>query len=122
MQTGLYYYSLVHITGPDDVGHREGFSSAEYDASVTVADARLGQLFDLIDNHPELRNVTSIVMVADHGGEVPDLDHKVADAIENYKIPLAVWGPGIPRGIDAYDLYSNRFDPGDDRPDYNCSA
>ena len=119
MQTDRYNYSIVHIRDLDDVGHRDGFSSPEYDASVAVADARLGQLFNLIDNHPELRNVTSIVMVADHGGGVPELDHKVADAIENYKIPLAIWGPGIPGGIDAYDLYSNRFDPGDGRPDYN---
>jgi hypothetical protein len=119
MQTDPYNYSLIHITDPDSAGHRHGFSSADYDASVAVADAYLGRLFDLIDRHAELRNKTSIVMVSDHGGGVPDNDHTVADAIENYKIPLAIWGSGIPAGVDAYDLFSNRFDPGDGRPDYD---
>lgn len=120
MQTDPYNYSLVHITDPDTAGHANGFSSAEYGVAVAAADTYLGRIFGLIDSHPELMDHAAIVMVSDHGGGVPESSHTDASALPNYKIPMAVWGPGIPAAADLYDLYANRFDPGDARPDYDA--
>jgi len=119
MQTDPYGYSFVHIVDPDSAGHSNGFSSPEYDMAVADVDAYLGRLFDLIDNQSELLNQTAIVLAGDHGGGVPSRSHTDPTAIEHYQVPMAVWGPGVPGGVDLYDLFSNRFDPGLGRPDYD---
>ena len=38
---------------------------------------------------------------------------------EDYTIPFMAWGPGIPAGANAYDVFPTRHDPGTGRPDYN---
>ena len=106
-------YTLLHIIEPDTAGHMAGWESTVYADSVAVADARLGQLFTLIETTPALQGNTAMVIVADHGGGVgaprtgggpggpgggftfpPDRMHDDPGAPVNYTVPFFVWGGG----------------------------
>jgi hypothetical protein len=58
-------------------------------------------------------------VTSDHGGTTRN-DHNDPKRPETYRIPLFVWGPGIPAGADLYSLLSNRGDPGTNWLDYTA--
>lgn len=108
-------YTFLHLCDPDYAGHGKGWSSSQYKNAVRGADAQLGILLATLDAKPELRATTALVLTADHGGGTPDYTHLDAAVLTNITIPLLIWGPGIPAGVDAHALFSNRTDPGPDR-------
>jgi hypothetical protein len=59
-----------------------------------------------------------VILTTDHGG-TGDTHTDPQDA-GSYTIPTFLWGPGIPAGVDFYSILTNRYDPGEDRPDYNA--
>lgn len=108
-------YTFLHLCDADYAGHANGWSSGQYKNAVRGADAQLGILLATLDAKPELRATTALILTADHGGGTPDYTHLDAEAITNITIPVMIWGPGIPAGVDAHSLFSNRTDPGPER-------
>jgi hypothetical protein len=126
MTTDPHDYSFLHITEPDSAGHFFGWTSATYATSLVTVDSRLGQLLTMIDTNPTLNDHTALVISADHGGGGDpvggpiggDMGHFNADDVRNYTIPFFVWGSDLSAG-NIYDVLSNRFDPADERPNYD---
>lgn len=103
-------YTFLHVRDPDWRGHVYGWSvrtGSRYLRAVQAADARLGQLFDLVETDPRLRGRTVLLVTADHGGS-GRLHY--AERTVNYTIPFYVWGPGIAPG-DLYARNPDRADP-----------
>jgi hypothetical protein len=138
-------YTFLHLVEPDGAGHMAGWASAPYNESIATVDSRLGQVFDLLEGSPALRDHTALVVTADHGGGAAaprrpggpgggwggwpggggftmptDRGHDDSTAMVNYTIPFFVWGAGLAAGSDLYDALVNRFDPVDARPDYDA--
>ncbi len=84
-------------------------------------DAQLGRVLAWLDEHPERRARTAIVLTADHGGGVPLKNHHgLGHLWTNYVIPFAVWTGDARWEGRLYDLAGDaRRDPGlwDPRPD-----
>ena len=104
MNKSMYNYAFLHVRNPDRAGHKDGGASSPfYSAEVAEADSYLGQVFDLIQNNPELRDNTAIVLTADHG--FADVgNHADKGMLENYRIPFCSWGPGVIAGADLIEL------------------
>jgi len=105
MNNSMYNYAFLHVRNPDRAGHKDsgGASSPLYSAEVAEADSYLGQVFDLIQNNPELRDNTAIVLTADHG--FADVgNHADKGMLENYRIPFCSWGPGVIAGADLIEM------------------
>ena len=109
--------TFLHLAGPDLVGHASGFLSAPYWAALERADAVLIDVLAHIDAHPRLRDTTSIILTADHGGA--GREHGSADLEANYRIPFVVWGGGVAEGDDLYALNPLRRDPAATQPSYD---
>jgi hypothetical protein len=130
MTVAPHNYTFLHITETDGAGHAAGWVSQRYNEAVATADARLGELFGLIDTSPALRDNTALIITTDHGGGVgrprggfggPNVRaHDDPEAAVNYTIPFFVWGAGLPAGSSLYDALTNRFDPADQRYDYDA--
>ena len=121
MNSNMYNYAFLHIRNPDRAGHKDsgGATSPFYSAEVAEADAYLGQVFDLVENNPELRGNTAIVLTADHG--FADVgNHADLAMLENYRIPFCTHGPGVIPGTDLIKFNSREnggvvIDPGTSR-------
>ena len=82
-----------------------------YLASISFADAQLGQILDALDKSPHAKN-TIIVLWSDHGWHLGEKDHWHKSTLweEATHIPFIVSGPGIPPGrcdrpVNLIDLY-----------------
>lgn len=122
MGSNPFHYSFLHYHDPDTVGHGSGWMTTNYLNSVKAVDARLGQVFNLIDTNPALAGNTAIIFSADHGGGAPFTSHDQAGAAVNYTIPFYVWGAGVTPG-DLYALNDGtRVDPGTGQPAYSATG
>lgn len=98
----LLFLQLDHV---DHAGHTFGHGSAEYFASVEVADKLLGQLMDALESDKILSD-TTILVTSDHGGV--NKGHGGATMPE-LEIPWILAGPGVARNkeittpINTYD-------------------
>ncbi|RYD36033.1 MAG: hypothetical protein EOP86_07040 [Verrucomicrobiaceae bacterium] len=108
-------YTFLHLCDPDYAGHGSGWSSQNWRTAVKGADTQLSLILAALDDRPVLKASTALILSADHGGGVPDYTHLDPEKIENITIPLIIWGAGIPAGVDAHTLFSNRTDPGPER-------
>src|SRR5262249_1267441 len=68
MKANPFQYSFVHFHDADSAGHAKGWGNDEYNAAVVAVDGYLGKLFELIANDPRLKDKTTIILSADHGG------------------------------------------------------
>lgn len=109
-------YTFMHVFDPDSAGHFSGWGSLDWVLSVKHADSLLGLILSALELRPTLKAATALVVTSDHGGGVPANSHGDPAAVENFTIPLMLWGPGVPAGADAYSLFANRRDPGATRP------
>lgn len=113
---------LAHFAEPDGAGHEHGWDlqpGSAYLAAVAEVDAALGRVLAWLDEHPERRARTAIILTADHGGGVPFKHHRSEPReLVNVRIPFLVWrGDGGARG-DLYALNGRtRRAPGDDDPE-----
>lgn len=112
-------YIFIHIAEPDLTGHGAGWGSTTWSNMVRLVDAQIGRIINAIDTNPALQNQTALIVTADHGGggTMPN-GHTDATHFLNYTIPFFLRAPGISGGMDLYDLFSNRADPGTNRTDY----
>jgi arylsulfatase A-like enzyme len=70
--------------------------AALYDGDVRTADARLGELLDLLEQH-DLADDTLVIVTSDHGeslGEEGRVDHQLGLMEELLRVPLVVRFPG----------------------------
>jgi hypothetical protein len=103
--------TFVHLGVADAAGHRHGFMSPAYLRAVRRADVLVGRLLATLRTH-HLDDVV-VVLTADHGGV--GRSHYDVDQLGDYRIPFAVWGPGVEHG-DLYDMNPTYRDPGRTRP------
>jgi arylsulfatase A-like enzyme len=83
---------------------------AEYDNSILYVDSLIGELFDYIK--AEEPN-TILIITADHGEEFFDhgsFEHGHTLYNELVRVPLVIWGPGVPVGevtgiTDSIDIF-----------------
>ena len=121
MKADPFQYSFVHFHDADSAGHDKGWGTDEYNAAVVAVDGYLGKLFELIANDPRLKDKTTIILSADHGGL--NRDHFDSRNPLDYTIPFYAWGAGVAKGKDLYALNTDsRHDPGTGRPDYTDGA
>jgi hypothetical protein len=105
-----FNYTFLHYRDPDSAGHRFGWGSSQWDASVQNVDGYLGDIFDLIENDPVLNGHTVVILTADHGGTGTGHGSETAPSV--YRIPVFVWGAGVDAGVDLYALNPiSRQDP-----------
>lgn len=103
-------FALLHFRDTDSVGHAYGWGSAQYLEALRLVDRLLGGLLDAMKVHPELAKAV-VILTTDHGGI--DTGHFDPGLLEVVQIPFYVWGPGIPGGVDLYELSGGtRTDPG----------
>jgi len=112
-------YAFLHYPEPDMVGHAHGYLGDEYRNSLKQVNGYLGELLALIETDAEWKDHTVIILSADHGGEPGTRSHPNFLHPYNYTIPFIVWGNGIAKGADLYELNkTTRTNPGEDRPAY----
>lgn len=112
-------FRLVHLSRPDAVGHAHGFMSEAYLDAVERTDEELGRIVNLIAGTDRLRRTTALIVTSDHGGRGDD-GHAQAGRLANYRVPFVVWGRGVARGADLYELNPGRADPGRRRPGWGA--
>ncbi len=117
MKSDPFQYSFLHFHDADTAGHAKTWGSPEYNEAVRAVDGYLGKIFDLVSSDERLKEKTTVILSADHGGT--GLDHGQSSNPLNYTIPFYVWGAGVAAGKDLYALNSStRVDPQSTRPDY----
>jgi hypothetical protein len=109
-------FAMLHLRGPDSVGHAQGYMSPAYVREVAATDRLIGRLLNAIAGRASLASSTVVVVTSDHGG----LGFSHADATKrvNYTIPFFVWGRGVAAGANLYALNPDRANPGTSRPTY----
>lgn len=112
-------FSFVHLGKPDQVGHDHGWMSPRYLRAVTQVDKLVGTILAQVESTPSLRNNTVIVLTADHGGIPGTRNHGTRTNRENYRVPFAFWGAGVPH-TDLYALNPDRANPGRTRPGFGA--
>lgn len=120
-------YTFVHFHDPDTAGHASTWDTSEpppsnYMNAVRSVDGYLGQLFNLIDGNAALKGRTTILLTADHGGELGTGNHFNQNSAEDYTIPFYAWGAGVGTG-DLYAMNAGRRgDPGLLQPSYTAAG
>jgi arylsulfatase A-like enzyme len=108
--------AMLHLRGPDSVGHARGYMSRAYLDEVAATDRLIGRLLTTISGNARLAASTVVVVTTDHGGV--GFSHANAGAAVNYTVPFFVWGRGVAAGADLYRLNPDRATPGTARPGY----
>jgi hypothetical protein len=85
-----------------------------------MLDTQLGRILDALQANPGVASQTVLMLLADHGGQGTGHFEEAVVAINT--IPFCLWGAGIPAGVDAYTLFSNRADPGAARPAFSDTS
>ncbi|KRF17660.1 hypothetical protein ASG90_04655 [Nocardioides sp. Soil797] len=111
-------FTFLHLSLPDAVGHAKGFMSKSYLRAVRSTDKRVGELIRTIRNHRRLREGMTVVLTADHGGPKGSGNHGDMTRRANYTVPFIMWGAGVTKGADLYDLNPGYRNPGKERPGY----
>jgi hypothetical protein len=102
--------TFLHISLPDVAGHEHGWMSPEYRKAVRQSDYLVGRVLGTISATAESLDHTLVIVTADHGGIGPS--HSERRKLANYRVPFLACGPGVPAGVDLYDLNPTYADPG----------
>jgi predicted AlkP superfamily pyrophosphatase or phosphodiesterase len=84
-------FTFIHLDHVDHAGHESGHGTAEYYASVAVADKLIGEVIVAIQE-AGMKQDTLLLVTADHGGK--GKGHGGATMAE-IEIPWIIAGPGI---------------------------
>lgn len=117
--TGKSEQLFEHIQGfrrfsPEDARHLGNL----YDAGVRQQDAELEKLFAALERAGLLAD-TLVVLTSDHGEEFLEhggVMHGLAQYEESVRVPLLLWGPGVPAdvrvpaGVSLVDLMPTALD------------
>jgi predicted AlkP superfamily pyrophosphatase or phosphodiesterase len=116
---GRYDFTFLHMAAPDVAGHGHGWLSRDYLDAVARSDRLVGTVLDRIRSDRALKRRTTVILTADHGGPVHRDRHRDPHLLANYRIPFLMWGRGVARGADLYELSPSLADPGDARVGYD---
>lgn len=107
--------TYVQLSTPDVAGHRYGFASSKYLASVRRTDTQLRGIWSSIRSNAVLRNHTLLIVTGEHGGY-----HKAHTTKNLYtvRVPFIAWGPKVPAGQDLYRMNPDLRSPGATIPPY----
>lgn len=122
MDANPFNYSFIHFSKTDHTGHSHNWSmnkTSDYMTVVKEVDGWLGEIFNLIETDARFIDKTAIVLTADHGGLLGTGGHGTVTEMDNYRVPLYVWGPGVAAGGDLYQMNSQYTNPGSTRPDHS---
>ncbi|MBI4867193.1 MAG: alkaline phosphatase family protein [Candidatus Wallbacteria bacterium] len=86
--------TLVHLTDPDNNGHKDGWMTPFYFKGVASADRALGQLLTGLDA-AGIRQETLLIVTADHGGKGKSHGPNTPECV---LIPWIAHGPGVRPG------------------------
>ena len=117
LQSGFRTFRFLHLSMPDDVGHKKGFMSAAYLRAVKRVDRLVGEVVATVTSDPALSGSVAIILTSDHGG-AGGRDHSDPTRLANYRVPFMVQGPGVDAGSDLYELNPDYGDPGRSRTWY----
>lgn len=110
-------FTFLHYRDADFAGHKYHGEKSPYHEAVERLDRYLGEIFDMIESTPHLKDKTAFILTADHG--FAESNHSDETKHKNYIIPYYVWGPGcdVTPAADLYLLNSStRKYPGLRRP------
>lgn len=108
-------FAFYHIKDPDSAGHVSGWATIGYEVAVRKSDSILKQIADEL-RKTNLADTTAIIVTADHGGATGEGSHADAANRENYTVPFIIYGPGISKDADLYELNKDdRVNPGVER-------
>ena len=116
-----YDFTFLHISLPDRAGHAHGWLTERYLTAVRRSDELVGDVISTIRGDDRLADRVTVIVTADHGGPRGERRHAEAERLANYRVPFLMWGNGVARGADLYDLSPNLADPGRARVDYNAA-
>jgi predicted AlkP superfamily pyrophosphatase or phosphodiesterase len=85
---------FLHLSDPDEAGHRAGWMSGEYGRAVSSTDRAIGDLIAAADAAYGDDGYT-VIVTADHGGH--GYEHGSADP-RDVRIPWIAWGRGVRPG------------------------
>lgn len=102
LQTYQPQFSFLHLRSPDSAGHKYGWLSNQYKSAVQYSDANLAKILKLINHNKKFKHQTIIIITSDHGGH--GKGHSNATDPKNYTIPFIVWGNGVAKNADLYQL------------------
>lgn len=103
-------FYFLHIGLPDQVGHEYGWMSARYLSAIERVDALVGSVMRTIRGDAGLARSTVVVLTADHGGVPGAKEHGDVTRWQNYRVPFAFWGAGVPN-TPLYELNPARTWP-----------
>jgi predicted AlkP superfamily pyrophosphatase or phosphodiesterase len=86
-------FAFIYLGLVDEIGHRHGWGSAEYDRAVEGADAAVAVVLDRLAAAGKL-DQTACLLTADHGGH--ERGHG-SEMPEDMTVPWILAGPGIRR-------------------------
>lgn len=118
LRSGGYDLALLHISLPDMAGHDQGWMTAPYLQAVRRSDRLVGSVLTTVSDSPRLARDITVLVTSDHGGPPGSRGHADAHRRSNFRIPFLMWGRGVSRGADLYDLSPELADPGTDRVGY----
>ncbi len=108
MSVSPFNYSLVHFRNPDSAG---SWGSTNYNNAIKTVDGYLGNILNVIDTNPLLKDRTTLIVTADHGGFGGS--HGLPFERLNNTIPFYVWGQGVSANQNLYAINTaSRQDPG----------
>lgn len=110
-------FTFLHLALPDLAGHAHGFMGTQYLEAVRQTDKLLATVLKTIADKPSLRRHELVMLTADHGGIGPS--HSDPAALQDYRVPFMVWGPGVPAGRNLYSLNPAFRSPGSSRTTYS---
>ena len=113
-------FRLLHLSETDAVGHAKGFMGKAYLQAVRRADRRVGAVITAVKSDPALAARTTVIVTADHGGKgFAGGGHGNPTKATSFTVPFMVWGAGVERGTDLYDLNPDDYtNPGRRRTTY----
>ncbi|GAA1923438.1 alkaline phosphatase family protein [Nocardioides hwasunensis] len=109
-------FRFLHLSLPDNAGHKSGWMSKPYLRAVRRSDALVGRVVKAVNADPARKAGTTILLTSDHGGHGPT--HSNARLLDNYRIVFMARGSAVDRGVDLYDINPTYKDPGTRRTVY----
>lgn len=109
-------FRFLHLSLPDNAGHKHGWMSKPYLKAVRQSDALVGRVVKAVDADPVRRAGTTILLTSDHGGHGPS--HDRATVLDNYRIAFMARGSAVGRNVDLYAINATYQDPGTRRTVY----
>lgn len=110
-------FRFLHLSLPDNAGHKHGWMSKPYLRAVRQADALVGRVVKAVNADPVRRAGTTILLTSDHGGHGPN--HYAAGKLDNFRIAFMARGSAVDRGVDLYAINATYKDPGTRRTTYD---